>query len=448
MNAYIDISDNNIKSSLLKGNIGLERESLRIMHDGHMSHTPHRFTSNPRISRDFCENQTEINTHAHDSIDKVMHELFEYTDLIWKDAIDNNEMIWPFSNPPYIKDEDDIPIARFYGIDNSKTTYREYLSEKYGRYKMTFSGIHFNYSFDDELLRECYRHAKDSIESIDSLESLDSYRQFTDGLYLDLAQKASLYGWLLVCLCSASPVMDISFFEKGEYGQSIFTGMSSVRCSENGYWNFFTPLLDYDNVKSYVDSINEYVNLGLIYAPSELYYPIRLKPAGVYTLDNIITHGFDHIELRMIDLNPMCYEGVDIRDVKFAKLFLIYLSSLPPVKLSKADQIQTVANFRNAARYELKSVMIKYPGQKICDATTAGIEFLKDMKSFYSNATDHFADDEALEIQAIIDFELCKLTDYSNRYAVIVKEQFGCDYVRSGIELAKSYERQFTDHTV
>lgn len=63
------------------------------------------------------------------------------------------ELLWPFSNPPYIYNEADIPVAQFTGVLTGKTNYREYLSDRYGRYKMTLSGIHVNYSFSDELLK-------------------------------------------------------------------------------------------------------------------------------------------------------------------------------------------------------------------------------------------------------------------------------------------------------
>ena len=63
------------------------------------------------------------------------------------------ERLWVLGNPPYIENEKDIPVALFEGENVSKTAYRDYLSDKYGRYKMTFSGIHVNFSFSEELLQ-------------------------------------------------------------------------------------------------------------------------------------------------------------------------------------------------------------------------------------------------------------------------------------------------------
>ncbi|MEI3339731.1 MAG: hypothetical protein V8R80_07105 [Eubacterium sp.] len=42
----------------------------------------------------------------------------------------------------------------------------------------------------------------------------------------------ALYGWLLVAITAASPILDSSFVEKGIFDRDVFTGMASVRCSE------------------------------------------------------------------------------------------------------------------------------------------------------------------------------------------------------------------------
>ena len=52
----------NVRSRLLKGHFGIEKESLRIGGDGYLAHTKHPFPKDPHIVRDFSENQTEINT--------------------------------------------------------------------------------------------------------------------------------------------------------------------------------------------------------------------------------------------------------------------------------------------------------------------------------------------------------------------------------------------------
>lgn len=65
---------------LLTGEFGLERETLRVTQDGHMAHTPHPFPNDPNIVKDFCENQTEINTGVHTSAEAVIDELDAHTE--------------------------------------------------------------------------------------------------------------------------------------------------------------------------------------------------------------------------------------------------------------------------------------------------------------------------------------------------------------------------------
>ena len=99
----------------------------------------------------------------------------------------------------------------------------------------------------------------------------------------------------------ASPVLNSSYVEKGKFDGDLFMGLASVRYRELGYWIFFAPILNYSDLKAYVDSIHEYIDKKRIQAPSELYYPIRLKPKGENNLKNLLEHGINHIELRMFD---------------------------------------------------------------------------------------------------------------------------------------------------
>ena len=78
----IHIHDDFIRGVLLKGNFGLEREMLRVTEDGRLSHAPHPLPDDKRIVRDFCENQTELNTSVHDSISGAMEELREIDGII------------------------------------------------------------------------------------------------------------------------------------------------------------------------------------------------------------------------------------------------------------------------------------------------------------------------------------------------------------------------------
>ena len=64
--------DKGVRDLCEKGHIGLERESLRITPEGRMAKTPDPFIDEKYIVKDFCENQTEINTPVCDSIKEAM----------------------------------------------------------------------------------------------------------------------------------------------------------------------------------------------------------------------------------------------------------------------------------------------------------------------------------------------------------------------------------------
>lgn len=409
-----------VRNLLLSGKFGLEKESLRVNGDGFLSHTSHPFPEDKNIVMDFCENQTEINTSAVDSAGEAVAQLRKYhqkiTDCLQK--LPEPEYLWPFSNPPYIRNEQDIPIAQYSGEDEEKTRYREYLASRYGRYKMTFSGIHVNYSFDEALLKADFSYSGEN-----------DFISYKNRLYLSLAEQVVAYGWLMVAVTAASPLMDSSFVEKGRFGGDVFNGMGSVRCSEMGYWNFFTPVIRYEDVERYVESIEYYVREKWIRYPSELYYPVRLKPAGSNTVKNLREHGINHIELRMFDLNPFAPGGVDERDVIFAQLFLVWLASTPHRRLSESDQIQAVQNFKNAAHYDLKTVNVLLPDGTLNSVATAALQVLEQMQEFYGDFPE--------SIRENLEYQKRKFEDQENRYSWKVREKFDRGFVKKGMDYIK-----------
>lgn len=414
-----------VRALLLKGNYGLEKESLRVDEEGFLSHTSHPFPNDDHIVRDFCENQTEINTPVTHSAAEAVQALIRYDCQIQRvlKGLPQREYLWPFSNPPYIRNEADIPVARFFGEQAGKTEYREYLSDRYGRYKIAFSGFHVNYSFDETLLREDFAFSAET--------DFDTYR---NQLYVVLAEKAAAYGWLLVAVTAASPLLDSSFVEKGKFGSDTFNGLASTRCSELGYWNYFAPVFDYSNIRAYADSIQRYVDEGLLRFPTELYYPVRLKPRGVNNLNTLREQGIDHIELRMFDLNSLVPGGIDERDLAFAQLFLVWLASTPREGLSTKAQVQAVQNFKNAAHYDLKTVKIVPPDGEVTSVANAALKVLDRMAEFYEGFPDSVGD--------ILAFEREKFVDGDNRYAWKIRRAFDGGFVKKGMALARQRQEE------
>ena len=424
----LDVRLPELRPFAFDGNFGLEREALRVTTEGRMAHTPHPFPSDhPRIVRDFCENQTEINTRVWPTADEAVAELRSLNAEILSvlggrvssraDAAAGDsrppshllpEYLWPFSNPPPLRGENDVVPAKFVGKLSGKATYRDYLSAKYGRYLMTYCGIHVNFSFGDRLLK---------VSGVNR-----------NALYLHVAAGSVLWGWIVVALTAASPIADASFFHAAEEGD-FFSGFASVRCGDLGYWNNFSPVNDFSDVGAYAEAIRGYVRRGLIAAPSELYYPVRLKPRGANRLETLVAEGIDHIELRCIDLNPLADGLVDAHDIKFIQLFLLWCAARPPARLTERDQAQAVRNFKNAARYDIDLARISLPDGTSASVRETGLRLLASMSRFFANFPP--------EVTDVIAFERNKLEHPERRYAEQVRERFGGTFAEKGLAFAK-----------
>lgn len=416
-----------VRPHLLEGGFGLEKESLRIDGGGFLALGSCDFGDDGHIVRDFSENQVEVNTPVNPTPAAAIASLERYNAMVQRAlaSLPERELLWPFSNPPYILSERDIPIAEFPEEEAAKTAYREYLSDRYGRYKMAFSGIHLNYSFAESLLRADF-----------ALTGRDDFDTYRDDLYVRLAENCVTWGWILTAVMAASPVMDSSYVEKGKIGGDLFQGLATVRCSELGYWNFFAPVLDYTSAATYADSIQSYVDDGMLRYPSELYYPIRLKGFGPYSLDSL-KEGVSHIELRMVDLNPLVRAGIDERDVLFSQLFLVWAASTEGPHLTAKDQVQAVQNFKNAAHFDLKTVKIVMPDGSAHSVVKSAKKVIDVMEEFYADFGE--------EVAACLAFQRRKFDEPETRYAWKIREIFGQGFVARGLQLARQRQREYLE---
>ena len=391
---------NTTNVQLLGGTFGLERETLRVTADGSMAQSPHPFPNDSHIVKDFCENQAEINTGVHNTAQGAIDELSEQSKRLTEALEKRGERLWLYSNPPVIRSADDIPVAVYEGDEQGKHNYRLYLAEKYGKYKMTLSGIHFDYSLSEAILLYSFPR------------SLSSYFvQFKNHAYLQLAQGLLEYGWLINLLLSASPVCDGSYFSSDRLGETVLTDYASIRCGKEGYWNTFTPILYYDDILKYAGSIQRYLNSGTLAGVGELYYPIRLKPKGANRLNNLVRNGVNHIELRNIDINPFAESGLDVRDLQFIELLCLWIYTNYKDKLSYNNQIRMAENLKIAALYDIDSTTIN--GKETL--RESGLRVLSEMKAFYGETE-------------LIKYQIQKLTEPGKRYAERVSDSLKKNY--------------------
>lgn len=402
---------------IFDGSFGLERETMRVTENGTLAQTPHPFQDNKFLDRDFCENQLEIITPVCGSIDELM-ETLKRLDKYAKDKLKKyGEYLWMYSNPPHFSTENDIPIAHFSAEKAFKNDYRINLEHRYGKRIMLYSGIHFNFSFSEKLLK--------------SLCDDEDLENFKNSLYFRLSKQVCRYSWLLVLLSAASPVYDLSL--DGDYlcGDG-FDGLSSRRNSIKGYWNKFIPILDYTDINTYISGIRKYIRNGSLFSEGELYLPVRLKPPGSNSLAALESSGVNHIELRMFDINPLTPLGIFREEIEFAHYFLIYLMSLPDFEFIPELQKTAIKNHQSASEYDLSKMIING-----YSAEHAALGMLEDMSIYFRNIP-----------KAIENIELQKHKIRQNkRYCVEVYNKFHMDFHKKMIEAAKTdYHYMFTEN--
>ena len=398
----LDLNNSYINRLAQTAEFGIERESLRVTADGKLAQTEHPFVGNPHIDRDFCENQVEMIGDVFNTPEALNRQLGELLDKVDAELIKNNELLWAFSNPPRFGSENEIPVARFHGSLRGKSEYRHYLAQKYGKKKMLFSGIHLNLSFTDKLLKTAFIYGNHS-----------DFAEFKNSFYLRLAKRLTQFAWLAVYLTAASPVADASLGSESNV-------YSSIRCSEHGYWNDFTPILDYSDIKSYIRSIARYVVSGRLKGASELYYPVRIKPRGENSLEALLEKGVNHLELRVLDVNPLTRTGIFSEDIRFIHLLLLWFCGLPDFDFGEEKQIKAISDVKSAAVFGDAEIRQRAK------------ETLEEIKRFTKQYFPKYLN--------IVEYQLNKLHD-GNSYAEIVSRKYSKDYMNKGLALAKSYQR-------
>ncbi|MCO7125587.1 glutathione synthase [Sporolactobacillus shoreicorticis] len=300
------------------GKFGLERENLRIDKSGSLALTPHPHVfgsklTNSEITTDFSESQIELVTPVASSIKEMLAHEERLTKTVYAGIGD--ELLWPLSAPPsQLPPEEQIPIADFGLEGRDKTDYRIYLSKKYGRKKQLYCGIHFNFSFPEDLF------ANSSVRS---------------RFYLNLVATALRYRYFLVHLLAASPE---------QIGSVCYC---SVRLSARGYKNIDPVYPDYSSPEAYIQSLRSAVEKGLIESPRELYQFVRIKGEGFEDLTR--RPDASRVELRIADLNPLYQSAINPNDLYLMHLYLLWCAHHEHAAFTRADQKDTEALSNEAA---------------------------------------------------------------------------------------------------
>ena len=290
-------------------NVGVEVEKLRCTKEGKLSTRmhPEKFGNkkeNDFITTDFGEAQIELRTPVCKSTEECYFKLETITNVVLDELNKNDELLWPYSMPCILPDnETDFNISNF-GKYEEETNYRLALYEKYG-YKMhCMSGVHVNFSFNKKFFE-------------DIKKKYNNIPETTDEAYFKIMREFMKKAWILMYFMGATP-LQLDCEQKRKI--SLRNG------SRQGFGNGKHPLkIDLNDRMRYAKSIQENIDNGNILGTRELYTSIRAKSKGKRdAIEELLTEEIDHIEIRIYDLNPFDKCGISKTDLDFSIVFLFY----------------------------------------------------------------------------------------------------------------------------
>ncbi|WP_054743081.1 bifunctional glutamate--cysteine ligase GshA/glutathione synthetase GshB [Cellulosilyticum ruminicola] len=428
---------------ILAGGFGLERETLRTTNQGKLATTMHPaiFGSklrNPYITTDFSESQIEVITPIFNSTSEAYHFVNALYDIVALNI--EEEYLWPQSMPCDIPEDEAIPIAEYEDCEPCKTAriYREKLFKKYGGKKQLISGIHFNFSFEEEFIKKLH----------ENMGKNQPYKLFKDEVYLKVVRNYLEYRWLMVYLIAATPVMHDSYMQAHmeqlkKIGEGAYSseGAMSYRLGTSGYKNTLDLYPDYTSVATYTNSLNEFVADGHLQNYKELYSQIRPKAKdNGNLLESINQDGIQYIEVRSVDENPFAKGGITLEQLDFMHLFMIYLLYKEENTTISHEERQKEGNYNQQmiAESGLLDIKLLHNGQEV-DKVTWGLEILEEMLEMNNSLGLGKAE---LINQAIERVKDVKLT-IAYRLKVLITEK---GYIASQLELAKAYAQDAYNH--
>jgi glutamate--cysteine ligase len=228
------------------------------------------------------------------------------------------------------------------------------------------AGVHFNYSFGEELWQ--------------ALQELEGDRrplqEYISGRYFDLLRNMLRIGWLIPYLFGASPAVCKSFVG-GESGRlesfDEFTFYepyaTSLRMGDIGYQNnkenekgikanydslekyvesleraIETPCPDYERIGIKVDGKYRQLNGNILQIENEYYSTVRPKQllqGNEKPIRALQRDGVRYIELRSLDVNVFDPQGINEGQLRFLETLMLYclFSPSPPISAIERREI-------------------------------------------------------------------------------------------------------------
>ena len=348
---------------------GIEKEFFRVNQDAQISQKPHPKSlgsalTNRFITTDFAEAQLELVTPVYNKIDDLFDFLSGLHEFVASN-IDEDEMLWPFSMPPYIENESDINLGYYHqsNIGLLKHVYRRGLKVRYGSTMQCVSGMHYNFSLDTA--------------SISKLTQQSSQESF-DEAYLGLIRNFKRLFWFVLSEFGQTNIVDKSFVKNRRHqldelneSDMFLEHATSLRMSEIGYQSKAQKSLDikYNSLEGFLrkikkaievpykefsdkglkDSDEEYQQIsdGIIQIENEYYDSIRPKRSSSENMrpyDLLKNLGIEYLEIRGVDISPSDITGMSKHHIRFLDLILIYCLILPSPKITSNEKKEIDSN--------------------------------------------------------------------------------------------------------
>jgi len=344
-------------AALLTGILrGVERESLRVNHNGKLSLSPHppglgAALTHPQITTDFSEALLEFITPPSHAINDLLNQL-DILQRYTTTQLPQDEYLWTHSMPCALGSDENIPVARYGNSNNGrmKTIYRVGLGHRYGRSMQTVAGLHYNFSLPNAFW--AFLSRRDN--------SMADLQEYKNQRYFGLIRNFRRHYWLLIYLFGASPAICTSFAGDRKHNLEPLQPLqhtlhlpyaTSLRMGDLGYQSSAQDSLYvcYNDKKRYIESLcaaitqphpayqalgvtdenDEYrqLNTGLLQIENEFYSAIRPKRTaqpGETALAALDNRGVEYIEVRCLDSNPFTPLGITSEQIHFLDTFLLY----------------------------------------------------------------------------------------------------------------------------
>jgi glutamate--cysteine ligase len=347
---------------LQHGLIGVEKESLRVLPNGHIAHTPHpralgSALTSEHITTDFSESLIELVTPVFTRSWELLQYLCDLHQFVYRHLGD--ELLWATSMPCALSSDDDVPTARYGSshVGRMKTVYREGLRNRYGALMQAISGVHFNYSFPSKFW--------DVYVALRELPANSA--SFRSASYFEVLRNFRRMGWMVLYLFGASPAVGRDFLGESLSGLAVLDAKTayapfgtSLRMSDIGYRNRNQARVSVsvNNLDEYLRDLRQAIttphpayeklgvkrgdawlqlNANVLQIENEYYSAIRPKRvarSGESPGAALRMGGVEYVELRLLDVSVFDPVGVNQTKLRFLEAFvaLCLLSSSPPIE--------------------------------------------------------------------------------------------------------------------